>query len=90
MQLLCWRLGKLFEAGTVTSEQVSLAKLNNAAKARQVAAAARDLLGGNGILLENVVARHQADLEAVYTFEGTDHMQTLLIGRKITGTSAFL
>lgn len=89
MQLLCWRLGKLLEAGRMTSEQASMAKLNNAAKARQVAAAARDLLGGNGILLENLVARHQADLEAVYTYEGTDHVQTLLIGRKITGISAF-
>ncbi len=90
MQLLCWRLGKLLDAGKMTSEQASLAKLNNAAKARQVAAAARDLLGGNGILLENVVARHQADLEAVFTYEGTDHIQTLLVGRKITGISAFV
>lgn len=89
MQLLCWRLGKLLESGHMTSEQASMAKLNNAAKARQVAAAARDLLGGNGILLENVVARHQADLEAVFTYEGTDHIQTLLVGRQITGLSAF-
>ena len=46
-------------------------------------------MGGNGILLENVVARHQADMEAIFTYEGTDHVQTLVVGRKITGIAAF-
>ncbi len=89
MQLLCWRLGRLLDAGRMTPEQAALAKLNNAAKARKIAADARDLMGGNGILLANIVARHQADLEAVYSYEGTNHIQTLLVGRKITGLSAF-
>jgi glutaryl-CoA dehydrogenase len=90
MQLLCWRLGRLLDAGTLTAEQAALAKLNNAAKARQIAAEARDVMGGNGILLDNVVARHQADLEAMYSYEGADHIQTLVVGRKITGISAFV
>lgn len=89
MQLICWRLGKLLGEGKMTAEQASLAKLNNAAKGRQIAALARDIMGGNGILLDNIVARHQADLEAIYSYEGTDHVQTLVIGRKITGIPAF-
>ena len=66
-----------------------LAKMNNTTKARQVIAQARDLLGGNGILLENHVIRHMADIEAIHTFEGTETMQTLIVGRDITGVSAF-
>jgi glutaryl-CoA dehydrogenase len=89
MQLLTWRLGTLLDAGRMTPEQASLAKLNNAAKARAIAATARDIMGGNGILLDNLVARHQADLEAIYSYEGTDHIQTLVVGRKITGIGAF-
>jgi len=57
--------------------------------ARGIAANARDLLGGNGILLANRVARHLADIEAIHTYEGTETMQALIIGRGITGTSAF-
>jgi len=90
MQLLVWRLGKLLDEGRMTAEQASLAKLNNAAKARKIAADARDIMGGNGILLDNIVARHQADMEAVFSYEGTDHVQTLIIGRAITGTQAFV
>jgi glutaryl-CoA dehydrogenase len=89
MQLLCLRLAQLAAAGRMTEGMASLAKMNNAAKARRVVADARDLLGGNGILLENHVARHQADMEAVYTYEGTDSIQSLIIGREITGHSAF-
>jgi len=89
MQLLCLRLSQLAEAGQMTAGMASLAKMNNAAKARQVVADARDILGGNGILLENHVARHQADMEAVYTYEGTDAIQSLIVGREITGESAF-
>ena len=63
--------------------------MNNTTKARTVIADARDLLGGNGILLDYHVARHQADIEAIYTYEGTEHIQTLLVGRDITGVSAF-
>jgi glutaryl-CoA dehydrogenase len=89
MQLLTLRLGQLAADGRMTDGQASLAKMNNAAKARQVVADARDLLGGNGILLDNHVARHQTDMEAVFTYEGTDAIQSLIIGREITGHSAF-
>jgi glutaryl-CoA dehydrogenase len=88
MQLLCLRLAQLTDAGEMTAGMASLAKMNNAAKARQVVADARDILGGNGILLENHVARHHADMEAVYTYEGTDAIQSLIVGREITGESA--
>ncbi|MBA2476217.1 MAG: acyl-CoA dehydrogenase family protein [Actinobacteria bacterium] len=89
MQLLCLRLSQLVEDGRLTAGMASLAKLNNAAKARAIVAQARDILGGNGILLEHHVARHQADLEAIYTFEGTDSIQSLIVGRELTGLSAF-
>jgi glutaryl-CoA dehydrogenase len=67
----------------------SLAKMNNAARARAVVAEARDLLGGNGILLENEVGRHLGDIEVVSTVEGTDAVHALIVGREITGLSAF-
>jgi glutaryl-CoA dehydrogenase len=89
MQLLTLRLSQLAAEGQMTDGMASLAKMNNAAKARQVVADARDILGGNGILLENHVARHHADMEAVYTYEGTDAIQSLIVGREITGESAF-
>lgn len=89
MQLLCWRLGRLLEAGRMTPEQASLAKYYNAAKARQIAALAREVMGGNGILLDNLVARHQARLAAIYSYEGTDQVRTLVGGRAITGQAAF-
>jgi glutaryl-CoA dehydrogenase len=63
--------------------------MNNTIKARQVIAEARNLLGGNGILLEYHVMRHMADIEAIYIFEGTETMQALIVGRDITGVSAF-
>ena len=88
MQLLSWRLSKLADAGRMTAAMASLAKMNNAKKARTILADARDLLGGDGILLEHHVARHHADIEAIYTFEGTDHVQALIVGREITGSSA--
>jgi glutaryl-CoA dehydrogenase len=90
MQLLCLRLGQLSADGRVTDGMASLAKMNNAAKARQVALDARDILGGNGILLEHHVARHLADLEGLYTYEGTDSIQALIVGREVTGQSAML
>ncbi|MEA2384371.1 MAG: glutaryl-CoA dehydrogenase [Solirubrobacteraceae bacterium] len=88
MQLLCLRLSALQEDGRLTSAMASLAKMNHAKKAREVVADARDILGGNGILLENHVARHHADIEAVFTFEGTDSIQSLIVGRDLTGISA--
>jgi glutaryl-CoA dehydrogenase len=88
MQLLCLRLSRLAEEGRLTAAMASLAKMNHAAKARQVVADARDIMGANGILLENHVARHHADIEAVFTFEGTDSIQSLIVGRELTGISA--
>ncbi|MEA2285264.1 MAG: glutaryl-CoA dehydrogenase, partial [Solirubrobacteraceae bacterium] len=88
MQLLCLRLSRLAEDGRLTAAMASLAKMNHAAKARQVVADARDIMGANGILLENHVARHHADIEAVFTFEGTDSIQSLIVGRELTGISA--
>jgi glutaryl-CoA dehydrogenase len=87
-QLMCWRLSKLADAGRMTAAMASLAKMNHAAKARAIVADARDILGGDGILLDNHVARHHADMEAIFTFEGTDSVQALIVGREITGLSA--
>ena len=88
MQLYCFRMAELQEQGRWTGPMASLAKLNHARKARQICLDARDILGGNGILLENHVARHLTDMEVVHTYEGTDHIQALLVGRDITGISA--
>ncbi len=89
MQLLCLRLSQLQAAGAMTDAMASLAKMNNARLAREVVADAREMLGGNGILLEYHIARHHADIEAVFTYEGTDTIQSLIVGRDITGLSAF-
>jgi glutaryl-CoA dehydrogenase len=89
MQLYCQRIGQLDDAKELSDTIAALGKLNNTVKAREVLAEARNLLGGNGILLENHVIRHMADIEAIYTFEGTETIQTLLVGRDITGLSAF-
>ena len=89
MQLLCLRLAQLQEEGKMTDAMASLAKMNNARLAREVVADAREMLGGNGILLEYHIARHHADIEAVFTYEGTDTIQSLIVGRDITGISAF-
>ena len=89
MQLLCLRLAQLQEEGKMTAAMASLAKMNNARLAREVVADAREMLGGNGILLEYHIARHHADIEAVFTYEGTDTVQSLIVGRDITGVQAF-
>ena len=89
MQLLCLRLSQLQGEGKMTDAMASLAKMNNARLAREVVAEAREMLGGNGILLEYHIARHHADIEAVFTYEGTDTIQSLIVGRDITGTQAF-
>lgn len=89
MQLLCLRLGQLQGEGKMTAAMASLAKMNNARLAREVVADAREMLGGNGILLEYNIARHHADIEAVFTYEGTDTIQSLIVGRDITGVQAF-
>ena len=89
MQLYCLQIGRLAERGRLTDPTAGLAKLNNTRMARRVCAEARDMLGGNGILLENHVIRHMVDVEAIHTFEGTETIQTLIVGRDFTGISAF-
>lgn len=89
MQLYCRRMADLEERGELRPTQASLAKYHNTRAARRIASTARDLLGGNGILLENGVMQHLADIEAIHTYEGTESIQALLIGRDITGMSAF-
>jgi glutaryl-CoA dehydrogenase len=89
MQLYCLRLGRLIEEGKMTDTIAAIAKMNNTRKARQVILEARDLLGGNGILLDFHVMRHMADIEAIHTYEGTETIQTLIVGRDITGVGAF-
>ncbi len=87
--LLAYHLGRLKEAGKDTPARVSLAKRDNVRTALAVARAARDLLGGNGITTEYGAVRHMLNLESVITYEGTDTVHTLLLGREITGHNAF-
>jgi glutaryl-CoA dehydrogenase len=89
MQLICFRIARLTERGRATDTIAGLAKMNNTRRAREVIAEARDLLGGNGILLDYHVMRHMADIEAIHTFEGTATIQSLIVGRDITGVGAF-
>jgi len=89
MQLICFRVAELQTQGRLTGPMASMAKMHNARKARAVCAEARDILGGNGLLLEYHVARHLTDMEVVHTYEGTDSIQSLILGREITGLSAF-
>jgi glutaryl-CoA dehydrogenase len=89
MQLHCRRIADLDTAGALAPTQASLAKYHNTRAARRVAHTARDLLGGNGILLDYGVAQHMADIESIHTYEGTESIQALLIGRDLTGHSAF-
>lgn len=89
MQLYCLRLARLIEQERLTDTIAAIAKMNNTRRAREVLAEARDLLGGNGILLDFHVMRHMADIEALHTYEGTETIQTLIVGRDITGIGAF-
>ena len=84
------RLSQLQDAGTMSDEQASLAKAFCTVKARETVGLARELLGGNGILLEHDVGRFVADAEAIYSYEGTREINTLIVGRAITGLSAFV
>ncbi|MDQ6887610.1 MAG: acyl-CoA dehydrogenase family protein [Gemmatimonadota bacterium] len=88
-QLLSLHLGRLKDAGTFSPQQVSLAKRNNVSVATDIAREARRLLGANGILAEYASMRHMANLESVYTYEGTHDVHTLILGQAITGLSAF-
>jgi glutaryl-CoA dehydrogenase len=90
MQLYCVRMAQLQEQGRFTGPMASLAKMNHAQKARQVCLDARDILGGNGLLISHHIARHLTDMEVVHTYEGTDSIQALIVGRDVTGISAFV
>jgi glutaryl-CoA dehydrogenase len=88
-QLLSWRLGRLKDEGKLHFAQTSMAKRNNVRVGLQTARMARDLMGANGITLEYPVFRHMCNLESVYTYEGTDHIHTLILGEFITGMPAY-
>jgi len=89
MQLYCLQIGRLADASRLTPTVAGLAKMHNTRKARLLIADARDMLGGNGILLDHQVIKHMADIESIHTSEGTETMQTLIVGRDITGIGAF-
>ncbi len=88
-QLLAYRLGRLMDEGKARYQQISMAKKNNVAVARMCARTARELLGANGISLDYSPMRHMANIESVYTYQGTDHIHTLILGYDITGIAAF-
>ncbi len=88
-QLLCYRLGRLMDEGDARPQQISMAKKNNVGVARMCARTAREMMGANGVSLEYSPIRHMANIESVYTYQGTDDMHTLIIGRDITGIAAF-
>ena len=88
-QLLVYRLGRLKDEGKMTFQQVSMAKRNNCTMARNIARLSREILGGNGIVGDYSPIRHMANIESVYTYEGTHEMHSLIIGENITGISAY-
>ncbi len=87
--LLALHLGHLKDTVGVSSEQISLGKLNNARESLKIARECRSILGGNGITLEYPIIRHMNNLESVVTYEGTNEMHTLVIGQALTGLAAF-
>jgi glutaryl-CoA dehydrogenase len=88
-QLLSLRLGRIKDAGKLSPSQVSLAKWNNCRAALDIARDARDILGGSGISAEYVPIRHMLNLESVITYEGTETVHQLVIGKELTGVNAF-
>jgi glutaryl-CoA dehydrogenase len=87
--LLALHLGRLKDEHSLSPEQISLGKLNNAREALDIARECRSILGGNGITLEYPVIRHMNNLESVFTYEGTNEMHTLVIGQALTGIAAY-
>ena len=90
MQTLCFRLSELQDQELLKDEHASLAKVYTSMRMRDVVSRAREVMGGNGILLEYDVARFVADAEAIYSYEGTKEINSLIVGRAITGYSAFV
>jgi glutaryl-CoA dehydrogenase len=87
---MCVRVSQLQDAGLLKDEHASLAKAFTTSRMRETVGWAREVLGGNGILLEHHVGRFVADAEAIYSYEGTREINTLIVGRAITGRSAFV
>ncbi|TYP96385.1 glutaryl-CoA dehydrogenase [Sphingobacterium allocomposti] len=90
MQTLVFRLSELQDEGKLKDEHASLAKVFCTLRTRDIVSRAREVMGGNGILLEYNVARFLADAEAIYSYEGTKEINSLIVGRSITGFSAFV
>jgi glutaryl-CoA dehydrogenase len=90
MQTMVYRLSQLQMEDKITDEHASLAKVFCSLRTRDIVSKAREVMGGNGILLEHNVARFVADAEAIYSYEGTKEINTLIVGRAITGMSAFI
>ncbi|MFJ5722976.1 acyl-CoA dehydrogenase family protein [Streptomyces sp. NPDC093149] len=90
MVCMQYRLSQLMDEGKFSMPRVALAKMHYTERARAILADARDMLGGNGIVLDYHVARHLCDIEAIDTYEGTDTVQALIVGRDITGYNAFV
>lgn len=90
MQQLCMSLARNLEQGKMSEGMVSMAKYNNARKARYVTQLAREVLGGNGILIDNHIARLWTDAEIIYTYEGTNEVNMLIVGRELTGINAIV
>ncbi|WP_194850275.1 acyl-CoA dehydrogenase family protein [Nonlabens antarcticus] len=90
IQTLCFRLSEMQDQGILKDEHASLAKVICSMRTRDIVSRAREVMGGNGILLEHNVARFVADAEAIYSYEGTKEINTLIVGRAITGYSAFV
>ncbi len=88
-QALSIHIARLKDAGQANVAMISMLKMNNLAKAREIDALARDLLGGNGILLDYRVIEHMAGIEGAYTYEGTNDVNMVIVGQAITGTKAF-
>jgi len=88
MKSLCWQLSQLMGKWQVNEGMLSMAKYNNARKARYVTGLARETLGGNGMVIDNHVARLWTDAEIIYTYEGTNEVNLLLVGRDLTGINA--
>jgi glutaryl-CoA dehydrogenase len=88
-QLLAYHVAKLKDAGKVDAAHISMLKRNNVAIALESARLSRDLLGANGIMDEYPIMRHMCNLETVKTYEGTDHIHTLVIGERVTGIPAY-
>ncbi|MDB5272317.1 MAG: Acyl-CoA dehydrogenase [Chitinophagaceae bacterium] len=89
-QTLVFRLSQLQDEGLLTDEHASLAKVFCSLRTRDIVSRAREVMGGNGILLQHDVARFVADAEAIYSYEGTKEVNSLIVGRAITGFSAFV